>query len=224
MNSIVKNIKANYAFFIPYGLFLIGGLALISLHSKADLHILLNQFYCDFGDVFFKYYTHAGDGILISLAVIVLLFVRFDYSIGLATTGISVLLVVQGLKRLVFDDFYRPRYFFEHIYAGEYQLNVVEGVTLANMHSFPSGHTTTAFALFFFLCLLIKDSKLKLLMFILAFLAGYSRVYLSFHFTEDILAGSVLGILLGYFGYWITEKLKADWAHQSLLTLKKTKQ
>jgi membrane-associated phospholipid phosphatase len=222
MKFVIKDIKANYAFIIPYTLFLITGLVLISLHSKAELHIILNQFCCDFADVFFKYYTHAGDGLLISLVAVALLFVRFKYGIGLAASGISVLLVVQGLKRLVFNDIYRPQYFFENIYAGNYRLNVPEGVTLANMYSFPSGHTTTAFALFFFLCLITKAPKLKFLMFLLALLAGYSRVYLSFHFTEDILAGSVLGILLAYFGYWISTKLDAaNWANKSLLTLKK---
>lgn len=63
--------------------------------------------------------------------------------------------------------------------------------------SFPSGHTSTAFAavgfLFFF-------KKGKYLYFLIPFacLMGISRLYLFVHFPSDVIIGMVLGTLHGY--------------------------
>jgi membrane-associated phospholipid phosphatase len=74
-------------------------------------------------------------------------------------------------------------------------LNFVEGVKVNAFDSFPSGHTTSAFVLAFIVILLLKNPYMKALVFIMAVLIGFSRVYLLQHFLIDIYIGSVFGIL-----------------------------
>ena len=75
--------------------------------------------------------------------------------------------------------------------------------------SFPSGHTTVAFCIFFGLALIIPNKKIGAALIVLASLVGFSRTYLSYHFLMDLVAGSFLGVstALGMF-YILRKKLK----------------
>ena len=64
--------------------------------------------------------------------------------------------------------------------------------------SFPSGHTGASFAAAS--ALYFRKSKLWLPALILAALIGFSRLYLYVHYPTDVLAGVVLGTLLGWVG------------------------
>ena len=62
-------------------------------------------------------------------------------------------------------------------------------------HSFPSGHSATSFA-----CAVVLASlapRLRVPMFALAVLIAVSRLYNGDHFPLDVLAGAVLGSLVG---------------------------
>jgi membrane-associated phospholipid phosphatase len=107
------------------------------------------------------------------------------------TTYLATGLFVQLMKRLFFEDMVRPAGYFQDLA----QLHVVEGVVLLSSRSFPSGHATTAFALFLCLALLLKSRFMKLICFLLASLAAFSRVYLSQHFLIDVYAGSIIGCI-----------------------------
>jgi membrane-associated phospholipid phosphatase len=73
--------------------------------------------------------------------------------------------------------------------------DVVEGVHLRTaMNSFPSGHTSAAFALFACMAL-ISPRKWAPLWITAAWAVAYSRIYLSQHFLEDILLGSIIGVV-----------------------------
>ncbi|MCK4921460.1 MAG: phosphatase PAP2 family protein, partial [Bacteroidales bacterium] len=75
----------------------------------------------------------------------------------------------------------------------------VPGIELHSHHSFPSGHTATAFALFFGLSLFVKNQWYKSSLLLFATLIGYSRIYLGQHFPADVIAGSVIGIFTSIF-------------------------
>lgn len=68
-------------------------------------------------------------------------------------------------------------------------------VARPNGHSFPSGHTSSAFAaagaLFF------QNKRLGVPALVLAAFIGFTRLYLYVHFPTDVLAGVVLGLALG---------------------------
>jgi len=67
-------------------------------------------------------------------------------------------------------------------------------------HSFPSGHTNTAFsaAVVLIVCL----GGLWWLALIPAAVVGYSRIYLGVHFPADVAAGAALGVLVTWAVLW----------------------
>jgi len=74
-------------------------------------------------------------------------------------------------------------------------VHVIDGVTMRKVHSFPSGHTTTAFAMALIMAYIKNRKTWSVILPLLASLAGYSRVYLAQHFPTDIFAGMCIGIV-----------------------------
>ena len=60
-------------------------------------------------------------------------------------------------------------------------------------YSFPSGHTTAAFAAAGILSKYFK--KYSVLFFTIAILIGFSRLYLYVHYPTDVIAGAILGLV-----------------------------
>ncbi len=93
------------------------------------------------------------------------------------------------------------------------------------MNSFPSGHTAAVFSLMLCLTLIFnKKTWLSPIFFVLAVLTAYSRVYLSQHFAEDVLAGSLVGVAMTLFVYWLYQRKKYAWEEKSIVEIcKKSK-
>ena len=74
-------------------------------------------------------------------------------------------------------------------------------------YSFPSGHTAASFAavaaLYF-----TGQKKMGRIFLIAAILIAFSRMYLYIHYPTDILGGILVGVLSGYLGYVLTQKIK----------------
>jgi membrane-associated phospholipid phosphatase len=104
----------------------------------------------------------------------------------LLTTAVSGLFFAQGVKRLIAERD-RPSLL-------EYALPQ-ESI---RSNSFPSGHTTTAFAIAFMLFFLTwKTDKAWVGRYALvwAFLVGISRIYRGVHWPTDVLGGLFAGLL-----------------------------
>jgi undecaprenyl-diphosphatase len=69
-------------------------------------------------------------------------------------------------------------------------------VDLPHTSSFPSGHSTVAFACATAIALAVP--RLRWPVFVLAALIAFSRVYVGVHYPLDVLAGALLGIALGF--------------------------
>ena len=117
-------------------------------------------------------------------------------------------LIAQILKYFILEA--RPAVFLEKI---KYDYFITD-VTLHNYHSFPSGHTASAFALAAVLSFSVKNKNYSLLFLAGAILVGYSRIYLGQHFMDDILAGSVVGVISAIFCWLFFDKLFDRWLNR----------
>lgn len=182
--------------------------------SQSELFLAVNRLNSPFFDSFFYYITFLGDGIFFGLIILILLFKRYWQAILGLIVFITSSVVAQFLKRVVFSDDLRP---FAEL-GNEYPLHQVDGVNQVMTLSFPSGHTTTAFALGLFLAWKVLPSYWGWLLAILAALVGYSRVYLGQHYIEDIYVGSILGVGLTWILISIlSKKLEQRFGHKSIL-------
>jgi membrane-associated phospholipid phosphatase len=94
----------------------------------------------------------------------------------------------------------RPWEVFEH--GGKYAY-FIDGVTRRGFSSFPSGHSTTVFALATMLAIFEKNKKWNVVYVLIAVAVGYSRIYLGQHFLTDVLMGSFLGVMTAVIVHWL---------------------
>lgn len=209
--------QLNPWFIIPYGVLLAATGSLFFFIEKGDVVLFINSFHSPFLDTLFAYGTSLGHGLLYFFVALGLAWKNQRNGlialICLAVTG----LLVQLLKETVFDEVMRPSV----VLAGE-PLHFVEGVKLLKRHSFPSGHTATAFSLFCLLSLIINQKKWGLVFLCMAVIGGISRMYLVQHFFVDVYFGSMIGVtvtLLVWF--WFDKKnVLPHWHQKSLQSLK----
>lgn len=74
-------------------------------------------------------------------------------------------------------------------------------------YSFPSGHTASSFAAAS--ALYFGRKKLWIPAAILAGLIGFSRLYLYVHYPTDVLAGALIGIMMGWIGFVLANAISA---------------
>ncbi len=208
MKTILKN---NLAILVLYAILLIAALSTIILNSKAETHLFFNSFHNPFFDSFFYCITFLGDGVAAILIAIILLVVKYRFVFIVALSSIISALITHSLKYTF--DIVRPKKFFEDLH----DLYFVPGVENYLYNSFPSGHTTCAFSLYFALAFIVKQQRLKMLFLVLAVLTGYSRIYLSQHFLEDVTAGSVIGSITAFFVYFFISSRENEWMDKSLI-------
>lgn len=152
--------------------------------------MVMNQFHSRVLDGVFMMFTHLGNG-LCAVGLVAFLLIRrktrwsFQTGISFLVSGI----IAQILKHLVHSP--RPQ-----LYFGPNTLHSIYGMTCTGYTSFPSGHTTTIFALTSLLSLYFPGRATGLLFFAIAGLTGFSRIYLYQHFPIDVLTGSLIGVLI----------------------------
>ena len=226
----MKKLLRNNAIFIGLSLtlILVLGLALLCL-PKEELHLLLCDRHTPARDLFYHYYTHIAEWLPYCLCLLVFIFGRAGDAAMAATSIACSELTTQIIKHIVQAP--RPiTWFTEHF--PDIQLPLVDGVRMNHYISFPSGHTTSFFALFFVLSIIATENlaakrpysvAIQLLLFIAAALGGYSRIYLCQHFALDVFGGIVVGLLISTLCYAIFSRYEdKKWYNYCLLTKKMT--
>jgi len=175
---------------------------------KGELELLINKFHYPALDLFFKYSTHLGDGSLLAVLLFGSLFYNYYTAILTAFTIIFQSILVSIFKRWIYRGLERPLAFFDESVT----FNFVDGVDVHSSNTFPSGHTATGFALFALLFIAIKNrgTIVSTLLFILALIVGFSRVYLLQHFVADVYFGALFGILSVILGLYLIGVLFSD--------------
>lgn len=163
---------------------------------KAELHLALCQPHTHFLDTIVPIFTDLVDW-LPYLCVVLLLFYRAGWATFLASNLLLSTLFVQPIKHIVHAP--RPLIWFAENMP-DIRLPLVEGVKMNYWLSFPSGHTTTFFVLFFSLSIILYAENIKgknilsFLCFLCASFGAYTRIYLSQHFALDIFAGILIAV------------------------------
>jgi membrane-associated phospholipid phosphatase len=157
-----------------------------------------------------------GDGVFIVLISIVFLFINVRIAllqlISYASSGMISLL----LKYSFFEESHRPYYFLKV----DPTFHKIANFTYHISNSFPSGHTTSIFALMTIFALVYQQSKLvSVAFFLCAILVAFSRIYLSQHFLIDVVAGSFIGLACA-FGVFRIFNHKLVKFNSSILNLK----
>ena len=196
----MKLLRKN-AVFIGLSLVLIVALGLALLYiPKGELHLLLCDRHTPARDIFYRYYTQVAEWFPYVLCVTILLFGRIGDGVFASACQAFAALTTQIIKHIIVAP--RPlTWFAEHM--PEVPLPLTEGVQMNYWLSFPSGHTTSFFALAFAASILlsarmprIPSILVQLVLALLAALGGYSRIYLSQHFAADVLGGIIVGCLI----------------------------
>jgi undecaprenyl-diphosphatase len=138
--------------------------------------------------------TRAGDGWLWAVIGIAVLLspdpMRFRAIEAAACAVVTGILLFHRVKRLV--GRIRPRDIEPHCWAH---------IVTRDRFSFPSGHSTTAFAVALSLGSFYPEI-MPVLLLLAANVAG-SRVVIGMHFLSDVLVGSAMGASLGYAAFRI---------------------
>jgi len=194
-------------------LFLLISLLNLLFVDYDQMHYNIYNQHTSLVDFFFKYATNLGDGLFaVSLLLLICWFKPLKYFwLGVLSFAISGLLA-QFIKKVIAPSALRPI----KVYSMD-KLHLIDGVLVNSYHSFPSGHTATAFALFMFLAYVFHKNTIAQIGFaLLAVIVGFSRIYLTQHFLLDVLFGALFGILSYFIAFYITEKWQFRWYNFTL--------
>ncbi len=178
------------------------------MYAKDVIYYAVNARFSPFEDFIAPFLTDIGNGwTTIILALIMLL---FNYRKAfLLATGYAITSLFAQVLKFIFDA-PRPKLYFK---ANLTKIHFVKGVDMLMYHSFPSGHTVTAFSTALLVTYFCKNKMWGIPLLILAALVGYSRMYLSEHFFEDVMAGSAVGVFITIF--WISYIDRKAFLHKS---------
>ncbi|MEG1904733.1 MAG: phosphatase PAP2 family protein [Bacteroidales bacterium] len=139
-------------------------------------------------------------------------FIWYFFRKGGWREAIMILLSITLLITLcdqISSSFFKP--FFERLRPSHQEelqpfLSIVNGYR-GGRFGFISSHAANSIGFATFTALVIRRSVYSVSIFLWALLTCYSRIYLGVHFPGDILAGSLLGVVIGYLVFMLYQTL-----------------
>lgn len=104
-------------------------------------------------------------------------------------------LISSGICKPFFER-WRPTYDPEIMYL----VDVVDEIR-GGKYGFTSSHAANSFGIATFLLLLVKNRALTVSMIIWAVMNAFTRIYLGVHYPGDIIAGTLIGVVVGWGAY-----------------------
>lgn len=184
--------------------------------GKENLFLLMNKDFGIIGDFIFNYITYLGDGLFLIPFGIYMLIKNRNHFILCITTIIISTIIAHFIKGHINEN--NPEVIAKLAERNPRPIEVIKDWSLVhtipniivhNAGSFPSGHTTQVFALFFLCCIVFNNSLVLWIGFILSILTGYSRVYQAQHFPLDIGGGILVAWISVVICYLLVEVIKS---------------
>lgn len=178
---------------------------------------LINSFHSSEADFSFKIITSGAEITIPILFLGYLIWKKSDLLKSYVISYIFSTLIVQFLKLVVFKDALRPLAYFK---GQAYSWHMVQNLMISEYNSMPSGHTSAAWFMCFWISLLAQKPILTVLITFYAMLVAYSRVYLFQHFPIDTAVGAVIGTGVSLLVYYLNvSKSDIKWFHIVSVTL-----
>jgi membrane-associated phospholipid phosphatase len=167
---------------------------------ELDLIRAVQSIHTPFLDAFFEGITIFGEELfMVPLLAIIYWTMNKKYGETLAYTVFTSLLLNNTLKEMF--SFERP--------IGKEGIRTLRPET-ATGKSFPSGHSQNGAATGGAFMIEFKKKWLTLLLGILIFLIGLSRIYLGVHYPKDAVVGILLGLLTAFLCARLLKKMKPE--------------
>ena len=116
-------------------------------------------------------------------------------------------IVTQGMKRIIKRE--RPFVTYPYLIKRD----------VGGSYSFPSGHTSSAFAFATSISLAFPKWYVIAPSYVYACAAGYSRMHLGVHFPSDILAGAIVGAGSAVLSNYLQRKISVHYSRKKALKL-----
>ncbi len=176
----------------------------VLLYEKGVSLLFINGHFNSFADVLMYHITRLPELAYIIFVIILGLFTekRMFLSIVIAM-GLSGILIFV-FKHHFFADFNRPYFWLNGKHIPFHHVN---GIRMHSNNSFPSGHTLAAFSALALVGFISKNGWVQFLLFLLACLSGYSRVYVAQHYLMDVYAGALIGFTIAFLSFAIVHRL-----------------
>lgn len=178
--------------------FVIAYIVLQALDANQSLFLSLNHTSQQIlPDALAAHLTEIGNGALVGVLALILVMFSPDGAKRFLFITLLSALVIAGLKKLFNDP--RPA----SVLPIE-DFHIIGDVL--KKYSFPSGHTTTAFAMAGFVLLTYQNLALRSIAVVMALLAGIARISVGAHWPEDVFAGAALGLILAFIGAYFSQQ------------------
>ena len=171
--------------------------------EKGQFLLWLAQYRHPIADYYFYYVTRLGEPPGFIACGLLLWLSSWKKMVTIPTLGGILVMASYGLKS--FFEHERPKLYLERIgYEGP--MAVLGYPVFTGHHGFPSGHSMAAWALFTLVAVMVKNTWVSIACLFFAFSVSVSRIYLMAHFLQDVVAGAMVGIALGYGVYYLYDQ------------------
>lgn len=201
-------------YLLVYAVFLLAGLLLLLTVNYGDIVLFVNQYSRMEWDRTVDWITRVGLGSTMAIAALGFALYRLRYALMMLFNLALIGLLTGICKNLLFANIVRPLKYFEpevfHRMVRLFDYNL--------LHSFPSGHSMTIFAMMSLLAYFSGKRLAGALFVLVALVVGGTRIYLLQHFFVDVYVGSILGVLCTVFTIWLGDyvvKLRSRKTFQS---------
>jgi undecaprenyl-diphosphatase len=173
---------------------------IINLGDIKLFYMVNDRIKCTILDKTMPIITHLGGAI--STITTCLLLIIYGKGIVVKAAGYQCLTTLTAsfiVSYFLKKKFTRPRPFLKLLNVNTFNFKLKD-------YSFPSGHTTAAFAVYLTLSLIFTN--LAAILIPIATIVGISRVYIGVHYPSDVIIGGLIGSTFSLINYfWLSDTI-----------------